>query len=89
MSSPIPMDFYPVAVVQDRYRGTYSGGEWLGVAAADATHEHLRRVSRVLAHGPHGCDMEAGDFWADPPRWIAAGATPELAIDALLARVER
>ena len=80
---------YPVAIVQDRYGGVYSGGEWLAIAESDATCHDSNRVTSVLEHGPHGEDGEAADFWAAPPEWIASGRTPTEAIANLRVKMPR
>lgn len=33
--------------------------------------------------GPWGSDTQAADFWAAPPKWAAAGDTPDAALKAL------
>jgi hypothetical protein len=78
---------YPVALIEDRYSGVYSGGEWLAIAKADAIDKagHLRIVN-VFTGGPYGNDVEAAEFWADSPSWIAAGDTPN---DAKLKLIEK
>ena len=40
----------------------------------------MLRAAWVLLHGPHGGDLDAMDFWAAPPEWVAAGSTPDEAI---------
>ena len=87
------MDFetwaYPIAIIEDRYQGTYSGGRWLavaGIGAPDigaAVPMLLRLAAREGAPNPWGDDLMAVAFWNDPPKWIASGDTPEDAIDAL------
>ncbi len=86
MSRQIPSSLYPMMLVADRYQGIYSGGEWLAIANADALEDGIERAAWVLRHGPHDNDLAASDFWATAPDWIAAGATFDLAVDALLAR---
>jgi hypothetical protein len=78
------LDGYPIAIVEDRYSGVYSEGTWLAVAQANLPHEGQSRVDFVLTAGPHGDDSEAGEFWADPPHWIAVGNSPQEALDRLL-----
>ena len=87
MSRSIPLKLYPVAVIQDRYQGTYSNGEWLAIANADERHEEMARASWMLTFGPHGDDVEARDFWGSPPDWITAGSTADDAITKLLAKL--
>ncbi len=77
-------DGYPIAIVEDRYSGVYSEGTWLAVARANQPHGGQSRINFVLCNGPHGDDGEAAEFWADPPPWIAAGNSPQEALDHLL-----
>jgi hypothetical protein len=51
-------------------------------------HDGRSRIETVLVDdghpGPHGGDVQAMDFWFDdPPNWIAAGDTPQAALDNL------
>jgi hypothetical protein len=80
---------YPIAVIEDRYRGTYSGGRWLAIADADAFENGLTRVAFCVEHGPgpSGEDGDARDFWSEPPHWIAAGDTADAAIENLRKQV--
>jgi hypothetical protein len=80
---------YPIAVVEDRYSGTYSGGRWLAIAGADAFENGLTRVAFCVEDGPgpSGQDGDARDFWSEPPHWIAAGDTADAAIENLRKRV--
>jgi hypothetical protein len=86
------MDFdiwaYPLAIIADRYQGTYSGGAWLAIAGIEDP--NLGRLALDLladrvrdAPNPWGEDLMAMEFWEAPPSWIAAGATPDEAIAAL------
>ena len=80
------MESYPIAIVQDRYNGVYSGGRWLAIACAtDVTDGNESRVSFCVGSdvGPSGSDTEAGSFWIDPPSWIAVGNTPDEALEKL------
>lgn len=75
---------YPIAIIEDRYTGAYSGGKWLAISEADTAHGgYLSRASLCLEEGPHGDDGEAMDFWRDPPPWVAVGNTPDQALRAL------
>lgn len=76
-------DLWPVAIIEDRYGGVYSGGAWIAIADADSAFCSRTRVSWCLEDGPHGDDTDAMAFWADPPAWVAAGTTPDAARDAL------
>jgi hypothetical protein len=48
------LDHYPIAVIEDRYRGTYSRGMWLAISVADQMENGSYRVVRCLEGGPHG-----------------------------------
>jgi hypothetical protein len=76
------METYPIAIIQDRYAGVYSSGQWLAIACATDTFNDRSRVDVCLEsdEGPSGSDVEAGIFWLDPPSWIAVGNTPEQAL---------
>jgi hypothetical protein len=76
-------DHYPIVIIQDRYGGCYSGGAWLAISRADQLENGAYRIVRCLEGGPHDGDVEAREFWENPPPWIAAGATPEEAIKKL------
>lgn len=84
---------YPIVVIQDRHHGTYSGGLWFAVAMADAPFFHFEieptRCGFCLEDGPnHEDDGVARAFWAHVPEWVAAGNTPEAALQALLEKHE-
>jgi hypothetical protein len=81
------MATYPIAIIEDRYQGAYSGGQWLAIACADAVDDGEVRIMRCLAYGPHGPDPLAMAFWMFPPPWIAAGKTPQEARTALLEKL--
>jgi predicted RNase H-like HicB family nuclease len=77
---------WPVAIIEDRYGGVYSGGSWLAIS--EATYRlgrHLTRVTWCLEDGPHGDDGDAMEFWSDPPEWIAVGNSPDAALAKLRA----
>jgi hypothetical protein len=78
------LDGYPIAIVQDRYSGVYSGGAWLAVAQANLPHDGRSRIDFILGGSPHGDDSDAAEFWAAPPDWIAVGNSPQRALDNLL-----
>lgn len=83
------IDLWPVAVIEDRYGGVYSGGAWLAIAEATIHLGLQTRVGWCLDDGPHGDDGDAMEFWAEPPPWIAVGATPDEARNALYSAVEK
>lgn len=90
-----PTDAYPVAIVQDRYCGTYSRGEWLAVGDFEARDVRgprgPTRLDFVMLNA-HDSDPEAMEFWcgeaAELP-WLAVGDTPDQALAALYARAPR
>lgn len=83
---------YPMAVIVDRYGGTYSGGRWIAIAGLSAGGQGSEALKLLNCEpdtptaSPWGDDGQAGDFWADPPKWIAVGDTPDAAIAALKAK---
>lgn len=79
---------YPIAIISDRYGGAYSGGTWIAVAGMQNRKPGSAVLKMLSEHdeepsNPWGDDIRAGDFWANPPSWIAAGDTPEDALNAL------
>ena len=88
-------NLYPIAIVEDRWEGRFSGGAWLAIARADRgdyplTTGWASRVSWAIhRHGPSGAEDEAKAFWASPPDWIAAGRTPDEARAALVDKYEK
>jgi hypothetical protein len=60
-------NLYPIAMVEDRYTGVYSGGTSLAIAKADLPYESQSRADFVLSDGPHRDDCTAAEFWSDPP----------------------
>jgi hypothetical protein len=84
---------YPVAIISDRYGGVYSKGQWLAVAGfargkmGEAALKMLNCEGDIETEpNPWGGDTGAGDFWSDPPSWIAVGDTPDAALAALKAK---
>lgn len=73
-------DSFPIALIEDRYGGVYSGGRWLAIAGADQPENGAYRIVRRLEDGTHGDDTDAAVFWIDPPSWIASRDTPDEAI---------
>ena len=50
------LEHSPIAIIQDRYGGAYSGGAWLAVSQARLKHKGKRRAAYVLRMenaGPH------------------------------------
>ncbi len=84
MNENIPPSFYPVLLLQDRYGGVYSGGQWIAIHEANRLVTLETRAAWVVVHGPSGNDFDAASFWSEPPDWIAVGASPDEAIKALL-----
>lgn len=81
---PDMTDTYPVAIIEDRYRGSYSGGAWLAIAGADRAFNDMGcRATWCLTCGPSGGDPDAMLFWDSPPDWIAVGSTPDEALAKL------
>ena len=72
------MDIYPLTIVRDRYRGTYSGGKY--------TAWNLRpdEVPAQIFWDDCGC----ADFFDSTEKLYGRGATPEEAIKDLEKRLE-
>lgn len=87
--SHTPNELYPITIVQDRYGGTYSRGQWLAIAQGSKIDEgkEISRVQYCLSDGPHGGDPDAMGFWASEPDWIASGALPEHAMERLIKKL--
>jgi hypothetical protein len=79
---------YPVAIVQDRYYGDFSGGAWWAIALCDTPFFDVdfdpTRIGFCIDNGPNGAREEARLFWLNAPDWIAAGNTPHAAVKALM-----
>jgi len=73
---------WPIAVVQDRYMGTYSGGKWVAIPKADYY---------SLDHTVWGDDIEAME-WAHrnlrQVKRVGVGDTPDEALKDLLSIAE-
>lgn len=86
----IPHGLYPIVLIQDRYSGTYSGGEWLAIREATTMEydgnygRETARAPLLLHEGPNGDDGDAMAYWCDPPDWIAVGRTPNEAVENLI-----
>jgi len=79
-------EHYPIVVMEDRYGGVYSGGDWMAIAnASEPINATTTRAQFCLVgdDGPSGSDIGAAGFWRYRPEWIAVGGTPEEAIKAL------
>lgn len=78
---------HPIAIIEDRYGGAYSGGEWLAISQAYIEHSNkTTRASYCLQDGPSGDDVSAMNFWSDKPDWITAGSSPDKALAELRER---
>lgn len=79
--SEFEIDMYPVALLEDRYSGVYSGGAWVAVAAHTSHPDRLRQT----IEGIYGEDLTAGAFGFKLRTldWIAVGNTPREAVDNL------
>ena len=73
---------WPIAVVQDRYMGTYTGGKWVAIPRADYY---------SLDHTVWGDDVDAME-WAHrnlrQVKRVGVGATPDEALKDLLSIAE-
>jgi hypothetical protein len=78
---------HPIVIIEDRYGGAYSQGAWFAINAAYTAADVRSRIFEMLESGPNGDDFEAQEFWSEPPNWIAAGHTPDIALDALIRKL--
>ena len=86
MKLPSDIQHYPVVIVQDRYNGVYSGGQWLAISNANLPEEPAdSRATFCLEYGPHADDVTAHHFWLRKPSWVEVGNTPQEALDKLYA----
>ncbi len=72
------ISLWPIAIIEDRYHGTYSGGKWIAIA-------NWRKDDRLnfVEDEGNGGDTDASDFWYNPPSWVAVGNTPQEALAEL------
>ncbi len=80
---------YPVTIIQDRYRGVYSGGKWIALAGDDHGDLDWFPVLRTAMDdwGPHGGNIAAKDFWSEEHANISVGDTPDEAYANLLKKI--
>lgn len=75
-SSDVPVELYPIVIVQDRYQGIYAGGEWIAISG-----DHFNEVTEVV----WGSDGEAMGFVRlSVEKWVAVGDTPNEALERLM-----
>lgn len=60
--------------------GTYSGGRWIAIAEWNRE----GRLAKIDDEG-NGGDVEARDFWYEPPKWVSVGESPQEALNKLMA----
>jgi len=78
----IPFKLYPIHIIQDRYNGIYSKGDWLAISRY-----HEYRDSDI-ENDPLSDDCSARNFWLGPvPKWIGVGNTPNEALENLLSKM--
>lgn len=76
-----------VTIVEDRYTGTYSGGEWLAYYGGTDRIDAGADGDLIDAFG---CDPDCAGFFATPrAEEIGRGDTPEEALTDLLRRQGR
>jgi hypothetical protein len=66
---------WPVAILQDRYNGVYSGGRWVAIPVADMAEDFEETV--------WGDDFECVDWLARSRDVIGVGDTPDEALREL------
>lgn len=74
---------WPIAILQDRYRGTYTGGDWIAIPQADLAEDFEATV--------WGDDLECMD-WAEryirENKRVGVGNTPDEALADLMTTAE-
>lgn len=63
---------FSVEFFEDRYGGVYSRGQWIAYLPVGESPSEVGRSGWLRDNGPNGCDLEAAEFWGDPPSWMAA-----------------
>jgi hypothetical protein len=74
------LSLWPVTIVEDRYRGTYTGGNW--IAVANSSLKRMEELSPIFED-----DVTAAAFTL--PAWAVAGDTPDLALENLRRSIAR
>ena len=69
---------YPVTIIKDRYRGTYSGGNWT------AWNRDFYEVPEEVG----GDDVECCNFWYECKEIVGKGDTPAEAYADLIRRTK-
>jgi hypothetical protein len=72
-----------IALIEDRYDGQYSGGEWFGVLNPNHPHGSTSRGAFVIDSGPSGDEKHAAAFWRKPPDWVVVGKSPKHVIELI------
>lgn len=80
------IDQWPVAIIEDRYTGSYSRGSWIAIAEFFIKTPDNRTRLETVYDGAHGDDGEAASFWKYPPEYVSVGHTPEEALVNLRAK---
>lgn len=70
---------WPIAIVQDRYMGTYTGGQWIAIARADVVPHFEETV-----WGDDSQCMEWAIWNVKDQKTAGVGNTPQEALDDLL-----
>ena len=91
ISKDVRMKHHPVAILEDRYNGAYSKGSFLcisehtshdlGIANTDEVNNQgmWSRYDYLIGYA-RSEDLEAEEFWKNPPNWVAVGNTPDEAL---------
>lgn len=67
---------WPIAIVQDRYMGTYTGGQWIAIPQAD--------LAPSLEKTVWGDDGDCSEWAASNVETVGVGNTPQEAYENLL-----
>lgn len=87
------LDAYPVGIIEDRYCGTYSGGNWIAVAEfwtfRDVPEGYKTRLEYVYGES-HADDTSAMVFGGviESTPWIGVGKTSEEALKNLYSKLK-
>lgn len=76
------MSLWPIALLEDRYGGVYSGGAWVAMGRSD------RQKSRdAVFEGTNASDNECAEFWTNERKaLVGLGPSPNEALQDLMTK---
>ena len=78
---------YPIIIVEDRYSGVYSRGNWIAVAEFNKKADNNSTRLDIILLEANGGNGDSDFFWRNPksppPHWVAVGNTPNEALENL------